>query len=85
MPAVQESAPVPAGLYSGTLTDGTGAYWFMLDEAEEGYTAFLYIASEDGSLTAECTAEEAGGVLLLTTEDGEVYTFDPAAGTLGGI
>ncbi len=59
----------------------------MLDEAEEDAprTAFIYVASEDGSLTAECTAEEAGGVLLLTTEDGEVYTFDPAAGTLGGI
>jgi len=83
--AAPETAPqsaVSAGIYSGVLADGSGAYWLMLDEAEEGYTAYLYVASEDGSLTAECTAEEADGLLLLTTDDGAVYAFDPAAGTI---
>ena len=88
--AAPETAPqsaVSAGLYSGVLADGTGAFWLMLDEAEEDAprTAYLYVASEDGSLTAECTAEEVDGILLLTTENGEVFAFDPAAGTLGGI
>ncbi len=57
----------------------------MLDEPEEGSgrTAYLYVASEDGTMAAECTAQEAGGVLLLTTDDGAVYAFDPEAGTLG--
>ena len=78
-----ESA-IPAGIYSGVLADGAGAFWLMLDEPEEGCdrTAYLYVASEDGVFTAECTAEDAGGVLLLTTEDGEVYAFDPAAAIL---
>ena len=85
--AAPETAPqsaVSAGVYSGVLADGSGAFWLMLDEPEEGYdrTAYIYIASEDGSLTAECIALEAGGVLLLTTEDGAVYAFDPAAGMI---
>jgi len=85
--AAPETAPqsaVSAGIYSGVLADGSGAFWLMLDEPEEGYdrTAYLYVASEDGSLAAECTALEAGGVLLLTTEDGAVYAFDPAAGMI---
>ena len=81
-PAIAESAAIPAGLYSGVLADGTGAFWLVLDETEEDAprTAFLYIASEDGSLTAECKVQEAGGVLLLTTEDGAVYAFDPKVG-----
>ncbi len=85
-PAAAEPAAIPAGLYSGVLADGTGTFWLMLDEPEEGRdrTAYLYVASEGGVFTAECTAEEAGGALLLTTEDGEVYAFDPAAGTLTG-
>lgn len=75
---------VPAGIYSGVLADGSGAFWLKLDELEEGCdrTAYLYVASEDGVFTAECTAEEAGGALLLTTEDGDVYAFDSAAATL---
>ena len=84
--APEISAPaIPAGLYSGVLADGTGAFLLMLDEAEKDAprTAYLYVASEDGSLTAECAAEELGDVLLLTTEDGAVYAFDPKAGTLG--
>ena len=83
-PAAAELAAIPAGLYSGVLADGSGAFWLMLDEPEDDYerTAYLYVASEDGVFTAECTAEEAGGALLLTTEDGTVYAFDPVAGTL---
>ena len=75
---------MPAGIYSGVLADGSGAFWLKLDELEEGCdrTAYLYVASEDGVFTAECTAEEAGGALLLTTEDGDVYAFDSAAATL---
>ena len=78
------SRGVPAGIYSGVLADGSGAFWLKLDELEEGCdrTAYLYVASEDGVFTAECTAEEAGGALLLTTEDGDVYAFDSAAATL---
>ena len=87
--AAPTAAPalVPAGLYSGVLADGSGAFWLVLDESEEGSarTAYLYIASEAGSLTAECEVTEAGDVLLLTTEDGEEYAFDPATYTLGGI
>ncbi len=81
-----EVPAIPAGIYSGVLADGSGAFWLVLDEAEKDAprTAFLYVASEDGALTAECTAEELGGVLLLTTKDGEVYAFDPVAGSLGG-
>ncbi|MBR4258954.1 MAG: hypothetical protein IKQ17_07980, partial [Kiritimatiellae bacterium] len=75
---------LPAGLYSGVLADGSGTFCLMLDEAEKGSvrTAFLYIAAEDGVFAAECIVEGADGVLLLTTEDGEVYAFDPVAGTL---
>ena len=82
--AEPEESAIPAGLYSGVLSDGKGTFCLMLDEAEEGAdrTAYLYVASEDGVFTAECTAEDAGGVLLLTTEDGEVYAFDPAAAIL---
>ena len=81
-PAAAELAELPAGLYSGVLADSTGSFCLILDEAEEGLarTAYLYVASEDGSLSAECTAEEVDGVLLLTTEDGAVYAFDPKAG-----
>ena len=78
-------ASLTSGLYSGVLADGTGAFWLVLDASEDGsaHTAFLYIASEDGSLTAECTAEEVDGILLLTTEDGETYLLDIATGSLG--
>ena len=80
-----EVPAIPAGIYSGVLADGSGAFWLVLDEAEKDAprTAFLYVASEDGSLTAECTAEEADGVLFLTTEDGNTYLFDIAGGALG--
>ncbi len=83
-PAAAEPAAIPAGLYSGVLADGAGSFCLILDEAEEGLarTAYLYVASEIGTLTAECTAEEVGGALLLTTEDGDVYAFDPLACTL---
>ena len=84
--AAPETAPqsaVSAGIYSGVLADGSGAYWLMLDEPEEGYdrTAYIYIASEDGALTAECTVEESDGILVLTTEDGETFAVDHVAGT----
>ena len=77
-------ASLTSGLYSGVLADGTGAFWLVLDASEDGsaHTAFLYIALEDGSLTAECTAEEVDGILLLTTEDGETFAVDPAVGKL---
>ena len=81
-PAVQESAPVPAGLYSGVLADGSGSFLLMFDKLEKDAprTAYLYVVSEDGSLAAECEVSEADDVLLLTTEDGAVYAFDPKAG-----
>ena len=86
-PAAAEPAAIPAGLYSGVLADGTGTFCLLLDDADKGLarTACLYVVSEGDTLTAECTAEEAGGILLLTTEDGEFYAFDPLAGTLFGI
>ena len=82
-PETASQFAIPAGIYSGVLADGSGAFWLVLDEAEEDAprTAFLYVASEDGVSTAECTAEEAGGALMLTTEAGEVYVFDPVACT----
>ena len=85
--AAAETAAIPAGLYSGVLADGKGTFCLLLDEAEEGVdrTAFFYVASEDGGFMAECAAEEVGGVLLLTTEDGAVYAFDPIVGTLVDI
>ena len=88
VPAVAEvEGPIPAGLYSGVLADGSGAFWLMLDEPEEGYdrTAYLYVASEVGALTAECTVEESDGILILTTEDGETFAVDPAAGSASRI
>ena len=80
-PAPAEPA-IPAGIYSGILADGTGAFWLVLDEAEKNAprTAFLYVSSEDGSLTAECTAEEVDGILLLMTDGGGKYVVDIAAG-----
>ena len=80
-PAPAEPA-IPAGIYSGVLADGTGAFWLVLDEAEKNAprTAFLYVSSEDGSLTAECTAEEVDGILLLMTDGGGKYVVDIAAG-----
>ncbi len=87
VPVAAESAAIPTGLYSGVLADGSGTFCLTLDEAEEGLvrTAYLYVISEDGGFTAECSAEEAGGALLLTTEDGALYAFDPIVGTLVGI
>ena len=75
---------IPAGLYSGVLADGSGAFWLTLDEPVEGFdrTAYLYVVSEGGDLEAECTAEESDGLLFLTTEDGEVFAFDPRSGEL---
>ncbi len=54
----------------------------MLDEPEEGSgrTAYLYVASEDGTMAAECTVEESDGLLILTTEDGKTFAVDPSAG-----
>ena len=83
--AAPETAPqsaVSAGIYSGVLADGSGAFWLMLDEAEKDAprTAYIYIASEDGALTAECTVDESGAFLILTTEDGETFVDDLTAG-----
>ena len=89
VPAIVVAAegPIPAGLYSGVLADGSGAFWLMLDEPEEGYdrTAYLYVVSEDDAFTAECTVEESGGLLILTTEDGETFAVDPVAGSVSSI
>ena len=82
-PAIAASkGAIPAGLYSGVLADGSGAFWLMLDEAEKvaPRTACLYVASENGTLTAECIVGESGALLILATEDGETLTVDPAAG-----
>ena len=81
--AATDVSAIPAGLYSGVLADGSGAFWLMLDEPEEGAsrTAYLYVASEGGALEAECTVEESNGLLILTTEDGETFAVDPVAGT----
>ena len=80
-PATVPQFAIPAGLYSGVLADGTGAFWLMLDEPEEGSgrTAYIYIASEDGAQTAECIVEESDGLLILTTEDGKTFAVDPSA------
>ena len=83
--AAPETAPqsaVSAGIYSGVLVDGTGAFWLMLDEAEKvaPRTAYLYVASEVGSMTAECTVDESGAFLILTTEDGEAFAVDIVEG-----
>ena len=78
-PVVAESdGLISAGLYSGVLSDGSGAFWLMLDEPVEGFarTAYLYVATEDGAFTAECTVEESDGILILTTEDGETFVVD---------
>ena len=77
-------AGIPAGIYSGVLADGSGTFCLLVDEAEGGgvRTAFLYVVSEDGAFAAECSAEEADGVILLTAEGGKLYVFDPVAGTL---
>jgi len=90
-PAAASAAPVaatgvvaiPAGLYSGVLADGSGSFWLTLDEPVDGFdrTAYLYVASDGGVLEAECTVEETGGLLILTTEDGETLAVDPVAGT----
>ncbi len=76
------AAPISAGLYSGVLADGSGAFWLMLGEVEKSApcTAYLYIASEDGVMTAECTVDESGAFLTLTTEDGETFAVDLTAG-----
>ena len=77
-PAAAEPAAVPAGLYSGVLADGTGAFWLMLDEPEEGRdrTAFLYVASEDATLTAECEVVSFGEEsIVVVTEDGELFSL----------
>ena len=85
--AASKTGPIPAGLYSGILADGSGAFWLMLDEPEEGCDrkAYIYVASEAGTLTAECTVEESEGILILTTEGGETFAVDPAAGSASRI
>ena len=84
-PAVPEPDELPAGLYSGVLADGTGAFWLVLDEAEKvaPRTAFIYIASEDSVFTAECEVISFDDTeIVVVTEDGEVFAFNPAAGTI---
>ena len=81
-PAVPEPDELPAGLYSGVLADGTGSFWLILDEPEEGCdrTAYLYVVSKDGALTAECAAQETGGAVVLTADDGSLFIVDLDAG-----
>ncbi len=45
-PETASQFAIPAGIYSGVLADGTGAFWLVLDEAEKDAprTAFLYVA-----------------------------------------
>ena len=84
-PAVAEPAALlPAGLYSGVFADGSGTFSLLLDYPEDGYdrTAYLYVASEDCVFAVECTVDESDGLLFLTTEDGETFVVDLAAGTL---
>ena len=77
-PAIPAPVELPAGLYSGVLADGSGSFLLMLDEAVEGCdrTAYLYVVSEDGAFTAECAAEEAGGAVVLTADDGSLLIVD---------
>ena len=74
---------VPAGLYSGVLADGSGAFWLTLDEPVDGFPRMSYfcIVSENGSLESECMVEELCGILILKTDDGAVYAVDLLAGT----
>ena len=82
--ATKADATIPAGMYSGVLADGKGTFYILLDEPEDsvGRTAFLYIATEDDVVAAECTVEEVDGLLMLTTDDGETYAVDPVVGVL---
>ena len=75
---------LPAGLYTGVLADGTGAFSLLLDEAVEGEvrTAYLCVFAEGGDTTAECEVAETDGALLLMTEDGESYALDLSSGVL---
>ena len=86
--AAPETAPqsaVSAGIYSGVLADGSGAFWLMLDEPVEGAprTAFLYIASKAGDLTAECEVVSLDETdIVVVTKDGEVLSLSVDAADL---
>ena len=81
-PLVIDTSSVPAGLYEGVLADGEGTFSLLLDEPKgvSPRTAYLYLATEGGTLAAECEVHEAAGRLVLIVENGDIYTVDPYAG-----
>ena len=73
-----ESAVIPAGLYSGVLADGSGTFFLLLDEAEEGgaRTAFLYVASENGSLAEECSVMPCASGLFVEIDGETIFKVE---------
>ena len=61
------------GEFSGAFADGEGTFALMLDEGLE--TGYLVTWTDDGGVACECEAAVVGDMLVLTTEDGEVYNF----------
>ena len=69
-------ASVPAGLYEGVLADGEGTFSLLLDEPEgtSPRTAYLYLATEGGTLAAECEVVSFETTeIVVATEDGELF------------
>ena len=67
---------VPAGLYEGVLADGEGTFSLLLDESEGASprTAYLYLATDGGTLAAECEVVSFGKTeIVVVTEDGELF------------
>jgi len=73
-----ESAVIPAGLYSGVLADGSGTFFLLLDEAEEGgaRTAFLYVASGNGSLAEECSVMPCASGLFVEIDGETIFKVE---------
>ena len=61
------------GELTGTFADGEGTFALTLDEGLE--TAYLVTWTDDGGVACECEAAVVGDMLVLTTEDDEVYNF----------
>ena len=71
-PVAAETDEISAGLYSGVLADGSGAYDLIVDEGlETGYVRIVLDSGE--SFTAEVEVMLADGIIFVATEDGEVY------------
>ena len=73
-----EPGELPAGLYSGVLADGSGTFFLLLDEAEEGgaRTAFLYVASENGSLAEECSVMPCASGLFVEIDGETIFKVE---------